>query len=493
MENRVLLGIALFAAISLAGFFLSLYAVSGNAAYWWDEAEYGILSRSMTQNGYFGFFGGPSYRPPMLPVYIAILRGLVGELAWILIIPLFSALSAGAIFILSRKLFGETAAVIASILMLSSSLYIFYSGRLLTEVPGIFFSALSAYFFFKAFEEKRPRDFLLLCLFSLTAFLVYYRFSMMLVSMALFALLFRTKGILENLKPILASLAIFLILLAPLLLYSNSYFGSFIGLFSSSYSGQQPEPLDWFISNIGHIFSNMYVVAFTIIAFIYALAFGQKPIRFLALLTIISFISASVLLNHKEDRYLMPLFPIVFMLIAGFCAVVLEKAYSAIKGFSSAHMEKGAIYISASILVLFLLYQSTLANMGQGLSLFESKKASFGDVKEAALFVRDSTLPQDAVMSDSVTAMFYMDRYSAGFSSSNISYVQGLLESKKPKYLLITAYESRDAYINAINNMKNLKVAANSVEYVFLHPEKFQLEKVFPTETSPYVMVFKII
>ncbi|MFH1443283.1 MAG: glycosyltransferase family 39 protein [Candidatus Micrarchaeota archaeon] len=499
MNSREYFILGILAVLVLAGYMVSLYTTASNAAYWWDEAEYGVLSRGISQSGDFTFFGERSYRPPFIPLYLAVFRGILGEYANSVFTPFFSALSVLFVFLIARKLFDWKAGAIAALLMIFSSLYIFYSGRLLTEIPGILFSALSAYFLFQSFETGRKRDFLLTAIFSATAFLIFFRFMTMLVAMVAFVLLFRFGKLLKEVKMVGIAIAAFIALLLPLFYYSQVKFGDFLGVFTVSYFGQQAEPLEWFIYGSGqwmitHIFSNFYVVMLLLLAIIYAVMYGKRELKYLAAMNLLIFIVASVLLNHKEDRYLMPMFPIAFITIGAFASDLVTSAYSKVRSLNieGSKMEASAFQILLACLVILMIYFATFSNVAAAFSLFDGKKASFGDVKEAALYVRDNAMPNDEVITDSVTAMFYTNRVSHGFDSNNITRFTDDLRKYKPAYLIATLYESRENYANALNNYKNVQTPSNSMEYMLLNEDKFQILKVYPSEQQPYVMVLKI-
>ncbi|HLC47956.1 MAG TPA: glycosyltransferase family 39 protein, partial [Candidatus Norongarragalinales archaeon] len=443
----------------------------------------------------FGFYGDRSYRPPLIPIYIAILRSLFGEAVWNILTPLFTGLSLAALFLIGRRLFDMKAGLIAAGLMAFSTLFVFYSGRLLTEIPGIFLSALSLYFMLRAFDTFSKKDLLLFSIFTVCAFLAFYRFIMVVVSIAAFVLIFRFGAVLKNFKSVAATAAISLLLLVPLFYYSHANFGSFYGLFTLSYFNQAPEPLEYFLLLLPHILSNVFVIALLALALLYGFLYGNKQMKYASYLVIIIFISASVLLNHKEDRYLMPLFPILFLVIGAFSSAMVSDGLAAIRSISSQaqKFEADAARIAIFMAVIIMLYLGTLGNITGAFQLFEYKKGSFGDVKEAAMFVRDNSAPDEVFMTDSVTAMFYADRTPFGFNGGNLTFFIDSLSQRKPSYLLITAYESRDYYINALNNYQNAAPPSNSVEYVLKHPEKFQLLKLYPSQASPYVMVFKVI
>ncbi|MFH1750992.1 MAG: glycosyltransferase family 39 protein [Candidatus Micrarchaeota archaeon] len=495
VESKQLAFPVALAVLSLSALAASYYTTANNAAYWWDEAEYGILSKGLSTEGFFGFFGGISYRPPFLPVYIAIFRALIGESAWLILIPVFSAMSAAILLVIGRKMFGLNAAIISCTLMLCSTLFIFYSGRMLTEIPGIFFTILSIHYLFMTLEGEDLKNPILLGIFTLLGLLVYYRFMLVMFSMAVFVLVFKTRSIAAKIKPFLLAIGVFVIGMIPLFAYANSYFGGPLGIFTLTYSVGEPVPWDYFFTILPHILSNIYLVGLLILGILYSVFYGSRPMKYLASLSLIILLSASLLLNHKEDRYLMPMFPAVFLLVGAFAYEAISKAISKIKNFrmGSSKFEVNSFQIGIGILVVVLLYLSSLGNLASAGEIYDGKKASFGDVKDAALYVRENTLPTDVLMTDSVTAMFHSDRPSKGFISSNLTMFLDDLKNHKPAYLLITAYESRDLYVNALNNYKSLANPTNSIEYVLLNPSRFQLMKVFPSETNPYIMVFKVI
>lgn len=487
----------LVACFSIATFLAALYATSGNAAYWWDEAEYGILSRSLTASGFFGYFGAQSFRPPFLPEYIAIGRALIGENAWTYLIPLFSGLCVASIFIVSKRLFGILPAFLAAAFLASSSLFIFYSGRMLTEIPGLFYTILTAFFLFRCLEERegqKERDFILLGLFTLMGLLVFYRFFLVLFSLGVYAAVFRGKDLIKNARGILIAAAVFLIGMIPLFAYANTYYGGPLGIFLSTYNAGEAVGTNYFISLLPHIFSNLFVVLLIFLSIIYAFLYGKPAHRYLALVSIIMIIGASLLLSHKEDRYIMPIYASVFMLAGAFASEALMAGYRAAKGFSVGEAkESQALKIIIGAATILLFYFATFGNFSNVASLYEQGRLGYGDVKAAALFVRDSALPGEVIMTDSVTAIFHSGMQSkGGFNAVNLTAFLLDLERAHPAYLIITAYESREYYGNAINNFRTLKVATNSVEYVLLHPEKFEPLRAFPSDSNALVLAFRV-
>ncbi len=478
-----------------ASFLISAYLMTNNAAFWWDEAEYGIISRGLTSDGFLGFFGQKTYRPPFLPIYESIAYALIGKASWFLIIPFFSAMSIASVYLIARKFFGFAATITSTILLLFSTLFIFYSGRFLTEIPGLFFSSLAIYFYYIAQRDHSPKYFAFFGLASLLGFLVFYRFLLVLFSIAVYTLIFKFSSIWTNFKHYMIPAAIFILGLIPMFIYGAIHFNSPIGIWTLTYAAGEPVPPEWFITSLPHILSNNFVVILFIFSLLYALIYGKPELKYFALLSVVILVSASVLINHKEDRYLIPMFPAVFIAIGAFASEIITLAFNKIKSLNleGGRFEKSAFQIAFSVIVILMLFMATFNNAGAAFQLYGAKKDSFGDVKEAALYVRDNSPPDATLMSDSVTAMFHSERHSAGFIGGNLTAFLMDLEKHKPSYLLITVYESRDTYINALTNANNIQTPVNSIEYVLVHPERFVLKKIYPSEASPYVLVFEVV
>src|SRR3989344_6956700 len=171
-----------FLVILFFGIILRLYFlyVTKDQAHWWDTLAYGSLAKQMV----YGLWTNISFlahehiiRPPLLPlIWSLLLRVGVSELVvnfLTQIIP--SVLSIWIIYLLASRLYDKKVALISAFILAVSWIHLFYSVRIMTEAPSLFFILVSLYFFSNSFENLALRDFSLSILFLSLAILMRYQ------------------------------------------------------------------------------------------------------------------------------------------------------------------------------------------------------------------------------------------------------------------------------------------------------------------------------
>ena len=143
-----------YMCIFLAVFLLLMtYLSFYDEVLWWDEAEYMSLSANLLEDIFqFRLFEEETalFKAPLLPY---ILSGIfrftgVSENVARLMSPLFGVSTLIVLYVLSMKIFKDKSLAFLSVAFLATNpLFIRMNNLILTDVPFLFFTTLSLYFF----------------------------------------------------------------------------------------------------------------------------------------------------------------------------------------------------------------------------------------------------------------------------------------------------------------------------------------------------------
>ncbi|MFA6048887.1 MAG: glycosyltransferase family 39 protein [Candidatus Micrarchaeia archaeon] len=496
----------LFALVLAAFTFYNAFSYSHNVL-WWDEAEYALLAQNVYANGQYEYWPGfqgwlipsGSHRPPLLPLATAGLYELFGKSEAMLrgVVPFFSALGVLAVFLVGRRLFNEWAGAIAAALLSFSTLFWFYSSRVLTEAPLVFFSAMLFYLFYRTFEEKNWRFLPLLGVFAALGFLMKYTILAIFLPIGLFVLIYYYKGILQALrsKDFLASAGVSVLvavaLVAPVFAFSASHAGTPLAAmqkYLEATSGS--EPAHYYLTIIAHMFSNTGVVLLVILGIGLALAYGDKKGTQLSVLLILALLVLSLAISHKEDRYAMLIYPFAYGL-AGFAAF---KALAGVSKLKAAPNESSVFAVGFALAMVPLLYVGTIGNVGNAQMLVNAKITSYQEVATAGQYVAANTAPEDWVIADS----FFMASYYSGRRSELLPATAAefgkMLDARNPKYVWFSAFQHGYPQLQeaAQAQQGNQNAPDTPGGYVLSHQTEFALEQVFKDpQGQPMVFLFR--
>ena len=129
-------------------FFLKTY----NQALWWDEADYMSIAK------HYGL-GSPEVAAPWRARGMSLIFGLfyffgANEIFQRLLVIVFSLAAVWITYLLGKEFFDSKVALIASSFMAVSWVHIFWGMRFSGETFALVFYSLAAYFFWKGYEKK---------------------------------------------------------------------------------------------------------------------------------------------------------------------------------------------------------------------------------------------------------------------------------------------------------------------------------------------------
>jgi 4-amino-4-deoxy-L-arabinose transferase-like glycosyltransferase len=319
----------------------------------WDETVYLNLGHDLSKNPFIYsllnkdwndfipstniIYGWPNigFRAPLLPYILSIFYALNLNFLIQMIIPFFATLSVFLVYILGKNLFDKKTGLYSAVLFALMPLHVLYSEKIWTDVLVIFFMLLTFVSFWQGYEKENKKYKVLFGLFLALSLLARYT-TLWVIPVFLLYFFIRDKSFkfLKD-KYLWSAIGIFFLTLIPWFIYGFMYYGNGLGGFIHGFKAANywggAQSWSFYFENSWSIFS--IVGMLFLISLFYILLkkeFLKKEI-FLLLLWIIFFSTIAMAMPHKEDRYIMPIIPVV-CLISGFFINKIKKYKNTILG-----------------------------------------------------------------------------------------------------------------------------------------------------------------
>jgi len=285
----------------------------------WDGAVY--LMNAKWFAGQKIFF--EALRPPFLSSFFSIFisLGITSELFFRIMISLFSAMSIFLTYYVAKKFFGEKAGFLSAAVLIFLPIHVLWTPRILTGIPSSVFVLLFILTLYKGLKDEKYLY--ISSFFAALAFLTRYPLGILILAMYVFLLFKKT-----NIKNIIISFAIYIATVAPWLIYNFLRFGDFLYSFKEGikYSGVSTQPIYFYLVTLPKSFS------FLILVILFGLLFSIKYIKKdeklqLLAITILIFGIAMCLFKHKEERYLLPIIPLLIIFSSYFAEKINWKKW----------------------------------------------------------------------------------------------------------------------------------------------------------------------
>jgi 4-amino-4-deoxy-L-arabinose transferase-like glycosyltransferase len=148
--NLSLLGVLVFAVAVRIYYF----SITKGQALWWDEAAYGSLARNFISHMWDGtslITGELAIRPLLFPLAWSYLMRLGAGEEGVRIVLQFipSVFAVFFVYLVAKEVYGKKVGLIASFVMGVLWIHLFYTGRMLTNVPALPFIFASVYYFIR--------------------------------------------------------------------------------------------------------------------------------------------------------------------------------------------------------------------------------------------------------------------------------------------------------------------------------------------------------
>lgn len=418
-ENLILIAVLIFAAIIRLYFFFKV----GEQPIWWDEGDYLSLAKiwalDMTYPDWYEHF--VNLRPVLYPfVLFSFLKIGLGEMSirfFTLLIP--SIVIVYLTYRLGTSLYNKAIGAAAAVMMSVYWVGLFYTYRILTDIPSVFFGIASLYIFWEYYIQRGKSSGLYISmLFGVLAFSVRFPLALIPISMALFLLFIKKWRVIQD-KTIWKGAGYTLLFLSPYLIYF--IITKFYALKFYLVSGATvDDPLEWavipFLGGLSFAYFKIAIIL-GVLSFYTLIVYGdmiwkQKTTKFNADVFLIIFFVVHLyffiaVIREMTDRWLLVMMPPLFI-IAG---KGLYWTYSLIKPYS-----KIAGIVIVSILLLGGVYQ----NLKHSNALIMIKKDTYKEIKLAGEWLRDNTPPETRVVTSSVVqSQYYSERWNEGHGNKN--------------------------------------------------------------------------
>ncbi len=442
--NLALIGILIFSFLLLFYYF----SLTKNQTLWYDEAEYMSTAKLWA-------FGVPyeihQERPPLFPFLAflfyklnlteATIKFLLG------VLPLW--LSVLFIFFLVKEMYGDKRLALITTFILSLSwIHIFYAMRLMTDSTGFLFGVLSFYCFWKGYVNNKGTKYMWLTGFFI-ALSFLSRLTGILYGVIIVLFLFFTENFkFFKKKQLWIVLLTFLLTISPYLLWSYLYYNNPLA-FRSGYTGINYPDLGWWMLNLVYDYPEFVFFIFFLIG----------------LLTLIPmFLSFDLLIRRKEKKYdgdffmfLTIIFTLAFFIY--FLRQGENRWLIAMSIGIFAISAKGIIYIFeiikkdlgkylALFFLIFILVSGAYFQLKHADMIIKNKIGTYNQVKEAALWIKENSNPDDIIVTSSTTqTAYYSERKVISFYNSSAreyytpEQYDAVIDFYKPRYLVISLFE----------------------------------------------------
>ena len=380
-------------------------------------------------------------------------------------------------------------------------LNLFFTYRILSDIPSLVFFIIPAIFFYRYFKTNSHKA-LYIASITIGIGTLFKLTTAALLFVVLIYLLTTEKLKIFKKKEIWIAGLIFLLVLSPYLLWGYMEYGEFVIMSAqNTILESTPEPLTvtaprvlmnyiylfpsylfgvnynpanglwWYFSMVIIFASLAYLIYKPFLGFDILLKKKNKQLRrdyYLALLFLVPLILVSILITHNENRYILNSFPALFILTA----VLINKGYYYIKN------KKSKVF--AILFLVIILGSFAYVQHKQGEELIKGKLYSYAQIKDAGLWIRDNSNPSDVVFSTSAMQTRYYSERDAFDIPATRPELESLILEKNPRYYMVSAFERSaepDQWLYAYPNEKQM----NPVHIIFADVE----------QTQPFVIVYE--
>ena len=335
-------------------------------------------------------------------------------------------------------------------------LNLFFTYRLLVDIPSLTFFIYSAYFFFKYFKTKKNSS--LYWAAVMVAIGTLFKLSTAFILPAIFIYFLITTGFnFIKKKEIWISALIFILILTPYIIWGYFEFGGFVLTQASGHvsPGSYFEGFNIF-KNYLILFPTYFswyllipficgiVMMYKVFLYFDKLVKGDQYLKrdlYLLLILIVPLTLVSLLIGHNENRYIITIFPVVFLISSSFIITIYN--------FIKKHNKFFAILFIVCLLGVITIYQLNHTD-----NLIKSKIDAYKEVKEAGLWLKENTSPEEIIATKSWPQIsYYAER-----STIKLPVIKEEFNLDEADYLMLSVFENHPEWAYDYPQEKNLTV-----------------------------------
>jgi 4-amino-4-deoxy-L-arabinose transferase-like glycosyltransferase len=435
---------------------------TGHQALWWDEAEYMSTAKHIAFDVPYQI--NPQ-RPPLFQFMsaIAFMMGLNEMFIRFAFVVIPSVFLVFAIYLLGKEMYNKKVGLMAAFLAALSWTFLFWTSRVQPDSFSLSFGVLAFYFMWRYWKEEKTKLIVWAGIFSAFCFLFKVSGLLVPVSFMVFILIKDRLSAFFKKDYYLFSLA-FLATLTPYLIWAYKMFGTPIA-FTYNYSNAvvRSEPFAWHVFGFFYTLSENILFILFILGLILALKFllyadilakDKKKCLDAGLFGVIVLMVVSAFyifyIRSIEDRWVFLWMPFIFLFIGN----VLDKMYEFGKKYTK---------VISVLVVVVLLAVGGYMQYKHADSLIENKLDSYGQVKDASLWIKENSEKNDRVLSISYPqTVYYSERNVSTYSSiESAEAFKDYINATNPRYMIVSAFEQHPAWIDSWMQSTNDTLVAN--------------------------------
>jgi len=447
--NLALVAVLLFAFVIRFHYFL----MTKTQPLWWDGLCYGSLAKNFVSHAWDGttlIIRETLIRPPLFPfLWSLLLRLNLSEVSIRFLLEFTpSVLAVFFIYLVGKEMYNKRVGIIAASILSVLWIHLFYTARLLTNIPALSLFFLSVYFFIKSQKnEFNPFYFtislFLLSLSTLTRYpngIIFIAFLFFLAITGKFSLIKKTKFWISGVLG-----------LAPLIFFfifnyitKDNIFPAFLGGQYVNTSTQISKPIAFHLVNFIPVYLKTVFFIFFIIGLVIALfeiflsydIINKKErlkghlINLLILIIILSFFI--FYMRVAEDRWLFAM----SLPLACLTGIGMDQTIK----FTRKYNQHIPIILIALILIFGAYQQITFAD-----NLIKIKKESYLQMQQGFEWIKANTPEDSIILGSSISpySIYYSERDYLDLPQ-NISEVNTIAAD----YLVVHSFTTQPEYIN---------------------------------------------
>jgi len=470
-HNIILVAIILFALIIRLYYFVPTL----NQPLWWDEAEYTSMAKAWAFNSDYTFI-------PVRPVLLSLLIAFFFKLSYSeflprLLILFLSLISIPGMYYLGKEFYNKKIGLLSSFLMSVFWLNLFFSFRLLVDLPSLTFFIFSALFFYRYLKNNSNRDLYIGAVIIALGTLFRLSTGIFLICFLVYLIFTQKLSFLKKKELWIAGI-IFLLVLSPYLIWGYSKFDGFVvkqamdwnapenNSFGNvwwnakSYFSLFPSYLSWPLLLLFLIgLASFYKIIVGIDLIFKGRGGGLNKQLFLILLFFLPILFTSIsFYHHIENRYIITAFPAIFIIASN----IIFKFYN----YMIKHKQKTLAII---IIILFLGYFA-YTQLKHSDSLIKSKIDSYGDVKRAGEWIDQNLDKSSVIITKSwPQIMYYSNRKVMKIPDDKQEFTKQI-KNLTNAYFILSIFEPHEKWTINYPQEENLSI----VHVFFLDSQKTQ-------------------